>query len=172
MHKVKNIINQNSLRTLYSPLILPYLTYCAEIWGNTSKTVIDPIIKLQKKAIRIINQTGYLAHTNPLFIKNNLLKLEDLIKLNTLIIAFKAKHKQLPDAIQKLFEFRETKYNLRGINKYRKHFARTETKAHCISVKSVNQWNDLEDELKTCTSLNLFKKMFKRKTINTYKANM
>ena len=137
LYKVKDIVNHNSLRLLSCSLILPYLTYCVEIWGNTYKTVIDPIFILQKRAIRIINKTEYRAHTNPLFIENNLLKLEDLVDLNTYIFVYKAKNNLLPNCIQNLFVKRESTYDLRGFHICNIPFARTDTRAHCISVKGV-----------------------------------
>ena len=69
LYKMKSIINKKSLQTLYRSLLLPYLTYCVEVWGNTYKTIINPIYILQKKAIRIVNLSDYYAPTNPLFIK-------------------------------------------------------------------------------------------------------
>ena len=43
------------------------MSYCAEVWGNVYKTNIDPIIKLQNIAIRIINKACYHESTNQLF---------------------------------------------------------------------------------------------------------
>lgn len=65
--KSRHILDHKSLHTLYNTLILPYLSYCVEIWGNTYKTNLQPLCTLQKKAIRIINNTGHLEHTNLLF---------------------------------------------------------------------------------------------------------
>lgn len=42
---------------IYALLFLyPYMTYCLEIWRNAYKTNVLPIFKLQKRAIRIMNQ--------------------------------------------------------------------------------------------------------------------
>ena len=125
---------------------------------------------MQKNAIQIINKTSYTEHTNPLFIRNRLLKFKDLVDYNTAIIALKAKKNLLPPCLQKFFVVRETKYNLRGTNKFNKPFARINDKAFCVSVKGINLWNDLENELKTSTSLRIFKKLYKIKIINKYKA--
>ena len=170
LYKVKDVVNSKSLLTLYHSLIFPYINYCIEIWGNTYKETTKPIVTIQKKAIRIINKTYYTAHTPPLFIKNNLLKFIDLVDYNTAIFTYKAHKNGLPPCLQKLFVIRETKYNLRGTNKFNKHFARINDKAFCLSVKGINLWNDLDNELKSCTSLNKFKKMYKNKIINRYKA--
>ena len=49
LYKLKGLINKVSLQTLYCSLLLPYLMYCVEVWGNTYKTIIHPIYMLQKK---------------------------------------------------------------------------------------------------------------------------
>lgn len=49
LYKTKYILNKKCLHILYTSLVFPYFFYCCEIWGNTCKTCIDPLIKLQKK---------------------------------------------------------------------------------------------------------------------------
>lgn len=50
INKVKHILNPQSLHTLYCAMILPYLHYCSEVWGNTYKTTTNSISTLQKKS--------------------------------------------------------------------------------------------------------------------------
>ena len=114
LHKTKHILDQRSLHMLYSSLITPYLTYCAELWGNTYKTNTNCIVLLQKRAIRIVNGVDYIHPTNLLFANSRSLKFKDLVELKTLEILFRAKSKTLPDCIQGLFSMRESRYLLRG----------------------------------------------------------
>ena len=51
---------------------------------------------------------------------------------------------------------------------FKKVRARTNTKNRFISVKGVNLWNNCDKELKLCTSLCHFKKMFKNWVVNNY----
>ena len=168
LYKMKNIINKKSLQTLYNSLILPYLTYCVEVWGNTYKTIISPIFILQKKAIRIVNQAEYYASTNPLFLNNCTLKFDDIVKLNTAAIMYKAHNKSLPPSMQELFQPRESRYELRGTAIFRNKFARTNITERRLSVSGVNLWNKLENELKLSTSLRLFKRTYKTMLIEKY----
>lgn len=170
LHKVKYSVNKKSLHTLYCSLLLPYLTYCVEVWGHTFKSIIHSVFILQKKAIRIINHCDYLIPTNSLFIKSRLLKLEDLTNLNTAVIMYKAYHNILPDCMQELFIQRETKYNLRGTAIFNKIKVRTNTKGKCTTVKGVNLWNTLDNELKTANSIHIFKKLYKTRVIDKYTA--
>lgn len=69
LQKVKYLLNQSSLYTLSCSFILPYITYCVEVWGNTYKTNTETIFRRQKRAIRIVNKSTCREPSNPLFIK-------------------------------------------------------------------------------------------------------
>ena len=70
---------------LYNTLILPHITYGIMVWGYQG----NRLNKIQKKAIRIITSSRYNSHTEPLFKQLNMLKLEDLLKLQQLKFYFK-----------------------------------------------------------------------------------
>lgn len=65
---------------MYFTFIYPYLLYGNEIWGNTSDCHIKPLILLQKKIVRIICGSDFLAHTTPLFKELKILKIPDIHK--------------------------------------------------------------------------------------------
>lgn len=68
LNKPKLALDYKSLRLLYCSSVLPYLSFCAEVWGNNYISATYPLLMLQKKAMRIIHGAGYWAHTNPLFL--------------------------------------------------------------------------------------------------------
>ena len=43
-----------------------------QVWGTSSKTNLDRIMKLQKKAVRIMSNSGHLCHAVPIFKNFNL----------------------------------------------------------------------------------------------------
>ena len=83
--KLKHFVPENILYSLYCTLILPYINYGVLMWGNTCKTYLDKIFKLQKLAIRTISNSHYRSHTGPLFSKFNILNVHDIFKLNVLV---------------------------------------------------------------------------------------
>ena len=93
--KAKHFLNNKSLHILYNSLILPYLYYCSEIWGNTYKSSLQPLCILQKRAIRIIHNVTYHEHTNQLFIQSKTLKFPDLVEFKTAQTIFKARNDML-----------------------------------------------------------------------------
>ena len=63
LYKTSQTLNTNALRTLYCSILLPYISYCAEVWGNMYPSNILPVLLKQKKAIRIIARAKCLDST-------------------------------------------------------------------------------------------------------------
>ena len=80
LNKLKHILPASISLMLYNSLLLPQLNYCILAWGHNCKR----LIKLQKKALRVISIRKYNAHTDPLFKKNRILKLRHLLQLQEL----------------------------------------------------------------------------------------
>lgn len=168
MGKSRYLLNYKALYTVYCSLILPYITYCLEVWGNTYRTNLQDVVILQKRAIRIVHNVGYRDHTNALFLKSKTLKLDDLIKFKTLLVMYKARHNMLPLNIQQLFSDKQVKYNLRGNMNFKKQCVRTTMKQMFITRCGVDLWNSLDQEIKGCSSLELFKCRYKKKVLQQY----
>ncbi len=146
---------------MYCAPILKYLNYCVELWGNNYKSSLHSLIILQKKAIRIIHKVGYQDHTNTLFLKSKLLKFMDPVNLQTALITFKAKNKPLPANVQRVFCDRDGGHYIRANFNFKIHGVRTNMRSFCISICGVILWNTLKSELKQCSSMYQFKKMYK-----------
>lgn len=172
INKAKIYLDENALRTLYRTLVLPYFMYCVEVWGNTYQCTIDSLVKLQKRALRIIHKVGYLDHTHNLFIQSGLLKFDDLVKYSMLVILYKAYNKLLPLNLQKHFSIRDKKHNLRGYGVFALPRAGIKVKSFCVSVFGVKLWNSLAVEHKQCQNIHRFKKSYKNMVLSQYKENV
>ena len=89
LFRLNNILPVETLVTLYSTLLVPYLLYGIEIWHGALRENQDRIFKLQKKAVRAINSLGYNQHTNEFFKSMEILKVNDIFKQRLLIYMFK-----------------------------------------------------------------------------------
>jgi hypothetical protein len=92
INRLKYTVSQSILKTLYTSLILPYLYYSILAWGHNPGN----LVQLQKKAIRIISNIGYVSHTEPKFKTFSLLKVEDIYKSQLLKFYFKSMNNSLP----------------------------------------------------------------------------
>ena len=144
MYRVKHIIEPNTLLTLYCSLVLPYLDYCSEVWGNNYNSRLNNLCIMQKRCIRLITNSGYRDHTTPLFHKLKLLNFKDLIKLKTVKLAFKANQNKLPSEIQKKYLHLNYTYGTRqksNLN-FVKHYCRTTQKSFSPINISIDIWNN------------------------------
>lgn len=121
MCKAKKFLNEKTLMTLYYSLVYPYLQYGIIAWGTTYQTHLDPLIKIQKRVIRIISSAPYLAHTEPLFNKLKLLNLRKIYILNVMMFMFRFHHAGLPAVFNNLFSLN---------TEIHRHFTRQANKLH------------------------------------------
>ena len=107
LNRMKHFLPTDILRTIYCSIIQSNLSYSILAWGYDC----GRLVKLQKKAIRIITCSRYNSHTEPLFKSLKLLKLDHMLKQSTLNFCFKLNNSKLP------IYFRS--YNYR--NQYERH---------------------------------------------------
>ena len=67
INRSKNFLPKTSLLTLYFALIHSHLSYCTSIYGCAQKTKLTKLFVKQKKAIRIVVNANFRAHTSPIF---------------------------------------------------------------------------------------------------------
>ena len=63
LNRLKHVYPQNALLSIYHSLFATHLNYGLLLWG----THVNRVSKLQKKAVRIMSNSEYLAHSEPLF---------------------------------------------------------------------------------------------------------
>ena len=80
LYRLKTIYPRLVLQTLYKTLILPYFNYCILEWGATLSEG-NPFHLLQKKALRLISNSNYIAHAEPIYKDLRLLTLTDMFSI-------------------------------------------------------------------------------------------
>ena len=77
LSKLRHFIDRKTLKSIYHAIFEPHLNYSL-VWTQNSNS-IKRLFVLQKKSLRIIYFLNHNAHTFPLFIELNILKLPDKI---------------------------------------------------------------------------------------------
>ena len=57
-----------------------------DAWGALSQ--IEHLFKIQKKSIILINRKAFRAHTDPIFKRENVLRIHDLYKLHSALLIY------------------------------------------------------------------------------------
>ena len=112
MNRIKRQVNNIILKQIYNALIAPHLNYARLCWGFSA----NKLAKTQKKAVRIITNSAYNAHTEPLFKTLGLLNVYDIFRLNSIKFLYKYCHKSLPIYFDTIFNTQEVThvYNTRA----------------------------------------------------------
>ena len=92
LHRLKYLYPQNILDTIYKSLFIPHINYGSLLWGQVGES----LDKIQKKAIRTITYSHYIAHSGPCLKELNLLKVKDIFQLKILKYLFKLYRNKLP----------------------------------------------------------------------------
>ena len=67
--KASIVLDSHNLYIIYCSIMMPYFSYCLEIWGGTYDSNIKALILLQKRAIRVVCKCSKYDHANILFSK-------------------------------------------------------------------------------------------------------
>ena len=111
--KLRSFLEPKMLKDIYYCLVYSHLSYGIEAWGSACKTETNKLLILQKKAVRILTQNQYcqvfgepagpLPHADPLFKKTEILKFEDIYKLNIAKFVYKTLCEESPSVFSDWF---------------------------------------------------------------------
>ena len=162
LYKIRSFLPTETLVCLYNSLVM----YGITVWGQTCASYIDPIIKLQKKAVRNILHQSLFCHTTPIFNTLKLLKLPDIFKLRLLNFVFESLNKLAPHYFHSYFSINSsihsyyTRHSTHG-DIYIEKKNTLQFGLRSIRCMGAKLWNDLPLEVRNSTSKFLFKRKVK-----------
>ena len=91
-------------------MVHSHLMYCLSIYSCANMTSLNKVEIMQKKAIRIICNSGYRDHTAPLFARLGILPFDRLIKLSILKFMHSFIHNRLPISFARMWIFNRERF--------------------------------------------------------------
>ena len=101
---IRNHVNKYILRIIYFTIFDYHINYSNLIWSQNLNTV-SRIIILQKKALSIMNFHSRDSHWSPLFKSNHIMKLEDKILIEYILLINESFNNLLPPVFKSWFTF-------------------------------------------------------------------
>ena len=156
--RARQVLHSQTLLTLYNALIKPHFTYCISVWGNTYLKHMNKLHIMQKKVIRIITNSDFLAHTAPLFDKHNIMNVYRLHVYFVGVFVFKAINGDLPKYLCNMFSRNLVSRN--SIN-LRTFYCKKKFSQMSIRYNGPKIWNNFSNNCKCSKSVYIFKKWLK-----------
>ena len=139
-------------------------------WGTTSKHNIERISKLQKRAARIILKADYNTPSSVMFTQLGWATIPNRHDYNKAVLTYKAMNNLTPEYITDLLKpVSEThNRNLRSVTCGSLSVPRSKTALYdgSFSATAPKLWNALPSDIRTCSSLDNFKKSAKNHFMN------
>ena len=108
MNRLKRYLPFSALKLMYSSLILSHLQFAITSWGFEW----ERLSKLQKRAIRIMTNSKYNAHTDPLFKSLKLLKIKDIFDVQCMKFWYKFVNNNVPTYFASMFRYNHELYEI------------------------------------------------------------
>ena len=160
----------NLLTNLYYSFIYPYISYCTLTWGSNYQTKLKPIHILQKRAIRAILFADNRTPSKPLFSKLQILTIYEITRMQQAEFMYKRLNNLLPETIfDDYIQPIGHRYNTRSKANKKLYIRRTNTNYGKFDIKhsATKVWNDIPLDIRTSSSLAIFKKCFKEYILST-----
>ena len=160
--KVKHYAPLHILKCIYFAHIYPHLNYCNPIWSSTYATHLYHLNVLHKKIIRIMTDSDFCAHTQPLFKYLNILTLTDISNYNIASYMYKQVQTNQCDT-QPVHSYNTRNQSSLQIPKHKLTLF-----THSLLYLGRKTWNNIPNIIKQSSSLYSFKKSYKKYLISLY----
>ena len=152
LYKARQFVNQRILISIHHAIFDSHLNYASIVWGHT-KSSINRVFIIQKKALRTIHFKGKFDHISFLFSAPNITKLPDKISTENCLFVSKSLNNQLPEIFNNWFVFSSDthRYETSCSEKGMLIVKSFNTKSHgkeAIIYTAINTWNGLQKQLK------------------------
>ena len=110
LFKMRKYVSCKILKSIYFAIFDSYLSCCCLVWAQNC-SIIQRIVILQKKAIRISNFQPRNSHISHLFKQSSILKFQDEICLENSLFISKSLNNLSPSAFNAWFRFSSDQHN-------------------------------------------------------------
>ena len=172
LQRIKKYLPYHVRILYYNAYCLPILDYCCSIWGSASKASLDCILKLQKRAARIILNANYLTPSFEMFKTLKWMTIYDRIYYQKAVLMFKCLRNLSPAYLSDQFVPTASIYkkSLRSTTSLNMYVPKpnTELFKHTFLYSGVILWNNLSLQTKQSENLNIFKKRLEKSILSKY----
>ena len=178
-YKIRHFVNSQILSSLYYAMIYPFLLYGINVWGSASQHLINPLLILQKKFLRMKtyndqhNEFHELPRSDPIFSNEKILKIYDIYKLQLGKFVFESNNNIGPSQFHNMFNpvtnihQYNTRYSSSG-NFFFTHVHTSQYGLKNITNSGTRLWSSLPQSIKNSPSKYVFSFRLKKYLLSQY----
>ena len=147
-------------QTLYGSCKLQMGSCARTLWGNNYNAPLSQIVKLQNKAVRVINDVPLMEPITPHYLSLHLLKFPDIVKLNTCMLFYDYfNHEKFPNIpVSLVSELHNYNTHSASSNQIFIPSFRTNFRRFRPSIIGCFFWNNIPHFIRDKPSKNIFRK--------------
>ena len=140
--------------TIYYALLASHFLYGSQIWGQSKNQIINEVVKLQRKAMKIITFNNQFASAEPLFKELNILLFYKMMQMQNCHLVLSHLNSNLPGTLRDFFKHANNQHQHHTKEAYNNkitipHVKTTRYGLQFIKYKPANDWNEIQKELKS-----------------------
>ena len=162
LRQIKPFLPRDSRKLFYTSYIMPLFDYCCVVWGNCSQMLLNDLLKLQKRAARLILNKDWTTRSNVLFSDLEWMPLADRISYLTAVQVNKCLNNQCSSLLDSLFQYNNTvhTHTTRSATNNNIFIQRKHHKS--FSFKGAVTWNAIPAQVRNAKSIAQFKRTYKQ----------
>ena len=173
INRVKHVFDKKTLKLVINALVFSRLFYCSSVWSNTAKKNVDKLQLVQNFAARIVANKRKYEHVTPILKSLNWLPVRDQLYFRDAVLAFKCMSGLAPVYLSDKLITRSTvsKRELETRNSQMLNIPlfRTATGQKTFYYRTVNIWNNLNNDIKVCIDVNSFRSKLRGVLLDKFK---
>ena len=172
LYTLRHLVPKQSLKSVYSYFIQSHVLYGILNWGCASKTILEPLKRTLRKAVRFIDSANYTAHSEPIFKRLKNFNFDTLYMLETANMIFQSNNNTSNTFLQDEF------MNTKNVHKYSTRQSSCEVfslpsictnyKKSFLTFDGLKLWNSLPTKLKKMHDKHHFIKQIKYFLLNNF----
>ena len=143
----RHYLPQNLLKQIYYSQFHSHISYGCQVWGFKINSISKTFL-LQKKAIRLMSFANKDAHTDPLFKKLEIIKLQDIITSINVLFVHKTLNGESPTFFNNFFQKYKPTHNYNTTRNPNSMFSippgsvlTTNIMENTFKIKCAQDWN-------------------------------
>ena len=161
--KILKLLDVKSAQMIVSSLVISRLDYCNSLLAGLPANLLDKLQKVQNQAARIVSLVKKREHITPILMNLHWLPVRERINFKVLCHIFRCQSGSAPEYLQNTIKQYQPQRSLRSEAKSVLEIPKTKTCLgdRAFSVYGPKLWNDLPEYIKTCPTVEAFKRQLK-----------